>query len=116
MQIAIRALKKEGCVHQAMEPIVLLKKVDTYYLTFEVNFTVEFVDPMESLVSQSNILAAIGQLFPTKASPSQEAEKSEALTKSQGADSSPVDEPRKSTRDQLEKQIKRPQSFLIQKK
>jgi len=29
-----------------MEPIVSLKEVDTYYLTFEVHFTIEFNDPM----------------------------------------------------------------------
>ncbi len=67
MELVVQALKKESRVHQAMEPIVLLKEVDTYYLTFEVHFTIEFTDPMESLVAQSNILAVIGQLFPSKA-------------------------------------------------
>ena len=116
MELILQALKKESRIHQAMEPIVLLKEVDTYYLTFEVHFTIEFADPMESLVAQSKILAVIGQLFPTKASSPANAEESQASADSQGADTSAGEEPGKMTRDQLEKQIKRLQSFLIKKK
>lgn len=119
MQLVIQTLKKESRVHQAMEPIVLLKEVDTYYLTFEVHFTIEFADPMESLVAQSNILAVIGQLFPTKANTPVDAEETEEPPNdqnTQNTQNNQSEDPGKLTRDQLEKQIKKLQSFLIKKK
>ena len=83
-----------------MEPIVLLKEVDTYYLTFEVHFTIEFDDPMESLIAQSNVLMVIGQLFPTKkeeeSSPSESEDSSQSL---------PSENAGKLTRNQIEKLI-----------
>ncbi len=111
MQRIIQAIKKESRVHQAMEPIVLLKEVDTYYLTFEVHFTIEFADPMESLIAQSNVLTVIGQLFPTK--------KEEESSPSESEDSSPSlpsDNAGKLTRNQLEKEIKKLQAVLVTKK
>ena len=113
MKLIIQALKKESRVRQEMEPIVLLKEVDTYYLTFEVHFTIEFADPMESLVAQSNILTVIGQLFPSKANNLQNtAESSEELA---SGSSTRVEVPGKLTKDQLEKEIKKLQAFLVKK-
>ena len=113
MKLIIQALKKESRVRQEMEPIVLLKEVDTYYLTFEVHFTIEFADPMESLVEQSNILTVIGQLFPSKANNLQNtAESTEELA---SGSSTQVEVPGKLTKDQLEKEIKKLQAFLVKK-
>ena len=111
MQRIIQAIKKESRVHHAMEPIVLLKEVDTYYLTFEVHFTIEFADPMESLIAQSNVLSVIGQLFPTK---------KEDETSTPGSEDSsqslPSENAGKLTRNQLEKEIKKLQAILVTKK
>ncbi len=114
MRLIIDALKKESRVHQKMEPIVLLKEVDTYYLTLEVHFTIEFTDPMESLVAQSNILAVIGQLFPTKVTETKD--DAEASSESTNTESSSIADAGKLTRDQLEKQIKNLQAILVRKK
>lgn len=100
----IDTLKKESRVHQKMEPIVLLKEVDTCYLTLEVHFTIEFTDPMESLVAQSNIIAVIGHLFPYKAIGAQDGVDSPSESLNQ--ESTGAADPGKLTRDQLEKQIK----------
>ena len=114
MRLIIDALKKESRVHQKMEPVVLLKEVDTYYLTLEVHFTIEFTDPMESLVAQSNILAVIGQLFPTKVTETKD--DAEASSESTNTESSSIADAGKLTRDQLEKQIKNLQAILVRKK
>ncbi len=114
MQLIILALKKESRIHQTMEPIVLLKEVDTYYLTFEVHFTIEFTDPMESLNAQSNILAVIGQLFPSNRNKSvednEDMEGSDATTFAERGD------PGKLSRIQLEREIKKLQAVLVTKK
>ena len=114
MQMIIRAIKKESRVHQAMEPIVLLKEVDTYYLTFEVHFTIEFNDPMESLKAQSNILAVIGELFPSKRNES--TEDNGAMECSDATPAVQSDKAGKLTRTQLEKEIKKLQAVLVNKK
>ena len=114
MERIVLTLKKEARVHQAMEPTVLLKEVDTYYLTFEVHFTIEFSDPMESLVAQSKILTAIGQLFPSQKAPNTEGESEEANDDTKPAPTT-ID-PRKLPRDQLEREIKRLQAVLVTKK
>ncbi len=114
MQLIIRSLKKESRVYQAKEPIVLLKEVDTYYLTFEVHFTIEFNDPMESLNAQSNILAVIGALFPSQKSKSTEGNGDmDDLGKSTAALGGDAG---KLSRTQLEKEIKRLQGVLVTKK
>ena len=114
MERIVSALKNEVRIHQAMEPIVLLKEVDTYYLTFEVHFTIEFTDPMESLVAQSKILTTIGQLFPTQKpdAPNDEDGSSDDDSKSisQGMDAN------KLPRNLLEREIKRLQAVLVTKK
>ena len=114
MQLIIQTLKKESRVNQAMEPIVLLKEVDTYYLTFEVHFTIEFNDPMESLKAQSNILAVIGKLFPTKRNESTEV--TEVMECSDATIPLQSDTAGKLTRTQLEKEIKKLQAVLVTKK
>ena len=97
-----------------MEPIVLLKEVDTYYLTFEVHFTIEFNDPMESLKAQSNILAVIGELFPSKRNES--TEDNGAMECSDATPAVQSDKAGKLTRTQLEKEIKKLQAVLVNKK
>lgn len=111
MQLIIQAIKKESRVHQAMEPIVLLKEVDTYYLTFEVHFTIEFTDPMESLKAQSNILAVIGTLFPSQKNKS--AEDNEATECSNATTVVQSNFAGKLSRTQLEKEIKKLQAVLV---
>ena len=114
MKRIIDAIKRESRVHQKMEPIVLLKEVDTYYLTLEVHFTIEFTDPMESLVAQSNILGVIGQLFPSKAAAAIDGE--DSPKESFNEESFEVEDAGKLNRNQLERQIKKLQGILITKK
>ena len=88
--------------------------VDTYYLTFEVHFTIEFTDPMESLNAQSNILAVIGQLFPSDRNKSVEV--NEGMEGSDATTTADRDDPGKLSRIQLEREIKKLQAVLVTKK
>jgi hypothetical protein len=75
-----------------------------------VHFTIEFDDPMKSLIAQSNVLTVIGQLFPTK----KEEESSPSETEG-SSQSLPSENAGKLTRNQLEKEIKKLQAVLVTK-
>lgn len=49
MQRIMQTLKGQEHVYQGTEPVVVVKEVDTYYITFEVHFTIEFSDPYERI-------------------------------------------------------------------
>ena len=69
---------------------------------------------MESLVAQSNILAVIGQLFPSKATTAIDGE--DSPKDSFNEESFEVEDAGKLNRHQLEKQIKKLQGVLTTKK
>ncbi len=53
IELMLRIAREHPLVLKDKEPRVLLKSADTYYLNFEVHFTIEFVDPMECLTRRS---------------------------------------------------------------
>ncbi len=60
------ALKCVPGVFHESTPLVLLKAVDTYYLNFEVQITIEFEALTDIPLVQSRVLVALAGLFPTK--------------------------------------------------
>ncbi len=116
MQKISHTLKTTALIHNESEPVVLLKVADTYYLTFEVHFTIKFTDPMESLIAQSKILEAICVHFPSKSDPEAKDENSNPDDSSSRI-TPVVDQvdPHKLDKTQLEREVKRLRSEVRSK-
>lgn len=97
---------------QESDPIVILKEVDTYYFTFEIHFSIHFVDPLESLKYQGRVLEALAVHFPNT-SENTSTDESDVSTASDGESST---DPKKWNRVQIEREIKKLQAVMLTKK
>ena len=103
----LEAVKAQTRVISDAPPTVILKQCDTYYLVFDVYFSIELVNPLQSLLAQSQVLEAIGRLFPTPREPEAKASASDAAQAEVSAGAL--------NHTQVEREIKRLQAILATK-
>ncbi len=98
------------------EPIVILKEVDTYYFTFEVHFSIHFVDPLESLKFQGRVLEALAMHFPNSSESNDSTDGNAPASASKGDGSDATLDAKKLNKVQIEREIKKLQAVLLTKK
>lgn len=114
MRLMAEIARNHPSVVKDREPVVLLRTADTYYLNFEVHYTIEFADPMKSLLTQSQILESISKCFPSQPEATDPTTTDDGSTADDGDGLSNVGAApgKKIDRARIEKEMKRLQALL----